>query len=577
MSRRTRKNQHRAPLAAQSSGAKVRPFQQGSPRAPSVGAARLEPDSHTVSQWSPDLICSAEAQALTGAFRLAADLCEEMMSDDRLSGVLTKLGLILRLPLQFEPPGQGKPDGDEVSQALSETDWWRILPEDKASELLAWARLFGVALAHISDYAKDPDSGRLVPVVDVWSPKHLRRRDGQWEAETEAGRWEAITPGDGRWIVWTPYGAKRPTHRAPWRALSRWWLLKQYARNDWGKHSHRHGMGVFAAVPGENLGTTEAQRGQIAQELKNLYGSSGIALPEGWDLKLVESTARTFESFVKQCELADRAMAVAILGQNLSTEVQSGSLAAATAHATIEAGVIGLIAESLSTLAREQLLTWYVEFNWGDRSRAPWPKWDTRPPKDSAARAEVLVKLGQSLPALKNAGLRLPLATLIEEFGFEFEEVEEPEPPPPPVVPPPGDPEDPNAPADPEEADPEEPVEPGKNEPAAEPGAFYRLASGGHIRAESGFVQGQLYADAVAERAQHHFADALRDSLLGPVMRALGQAEDYDDFRERLLDAYDDADPEVLSQIVEGALKLGQLGGMAAVIQDTPELRRPES
>ena len=53
--------------------------------------------------WTPDLLRVAEWEADAGRLRLAADLWESMLADDRLKGVLdTRTDALLGRPLSFE-------------------------------------------------------------------------------------------------------------------------------------------------------------------------------------------------------------------------------------------------------------------------------------------------------------------------------------------------------------------------------------------------------------------------------------------------------------------------------------------
>src|SRR5690606_5151149 len=142
------------------------------------------------------------------------------------------------------------------------------------------------------------------------------------------------------------------------------------------------------------------------------------ALPAGFDLKLVEATASTWTTYQAQIQAADNGIAIALTGQNLTSEVQGGSLAAAQVHARVALQFIKGDAGALSTCLHNQVLEPWAEFNIGDRNAAPWPKWDTTPPEDKAARAQVLVNVGTAIQALKYAGVPVDEAALAEQFDI---------------------------------------------------------------------------------------------------------------------------------------------------------------
>lgn len=394
-------------------------------RKPKATVVLNEAASRSLIDWTPALIRAAEIQADRGNLQMAADLVELIMTDDRVMGVSEALCSVVSLPLSFEP------EDSEVSIALAGRfgDWWKMLPEPELKRLLKWGRILGVGLAYIKGWNRDPETGRLLADVEVWHPRNLRcdRRTNKWTVITADGVEVEVTPGDGTWILYTPYGAKRPWADAPWRGISRWWLIKRYAQHDWAFYSERQGNGTEvvhedqAAPQGLPLLENEdaqKRRDELVAELKKLKRNAKIVLPPGFKYKLVESIARTWETFKAQKECADAALAISIVGQNLTSEVKTGSLAAAEVHAKVEWRVIRDVAESLSTTARAQLLTWYAFYNFGTRI-APWPLYDTRPPEDIKAKAEAQLLFMEMLTEAKTAGFSVENAVeLGEKYGL---------------------------------------------------------------------------------------------------------------------------------------------------------------
>ncbi len=172
-------------------------------------------------------------------------------------------------------------------------------------------------------------------------------------------------------------------------------------------------------------------REELASDLGDLGRDTGLCLPPGYDLKLVEATAKTWEMFRAQIELADLAIAIRLAGQNLTSDVSGGSLAAAKVHASIRADIIRCDAEALATTTHDQALTHWASLNFGDARLAPWPAWPTDPPEDELAKAQTREAQGKALSALKAAGVKLD--PVLEEFGLELDP--NAPPPPPPVAP----------------------------------------------------------------------------------------------------------------------------------------------
>lgn len=347
-----------------------------------------EPAIRSWVEWTPARIAAAELQSDAGYFRLAADLCDALLSDDRVRGTLvTRVRGLLGLPFSFERSARRASFHRTAVRALeAEEDWWTIAPDHQLTQLGRWGILLGVGVAQ--KVWTLGARGRLLPVLDVWHPQGLRRdpSTGTWTITTAAGDVEIAT-GSTQWALHAPEGLKRP--EGCWRAVARWWLLKQYARSDWGVQGERAAGIRVAKPPMPQAGAIEASKANrqaIADELKRLARNGGMVLPPGWDLTIVQAQARTWETFKAQIDMANAGIAIAIAGQNLTSEVTRGSYAAAQVHATIANVLLRSDAESLSTTLHDQVLSQWAAYNLaGGSQAAPWPVWDTMPPEDLAA------------------------------------------------------------------------------------------------------------------------------------------------------------------------------------------------
>ncbi len=231
----------------------------------------------------------------------------------------------------------------------------------------------------------------------------------------DGGNEVAIAGGDGKYIVYTPYGESRPWAFGAWRALSRFVVGKAYALEYWSFYNERHGTGVLKVT---GFKGSADERDDLAEELQNIGHNTGVVLEEGQELTLVESMAPgTWQSFLALVTAADNAAAVTLLGQNLTTDVTGGSQAAATVHAGVALSKVRADAETLSTCLHDQALGWYAEYNWGSAEMAPWPVWDTEAIGDQQTRATVLQLFGQALATLTGAGILVDVEALADDFG----------------------------------------------------------------------------------------------------------------------------------------------------------------
>lgn len=384
-----------------------------------------QPSQRVFNNWTPPLVKAAFTQAESGNVRLAAELCDNMLADDRINTVYeTRIGGLLGLPITFEASGDGRRKNKAVKALEVDEDWWAMFPESELFPLLVWGRHFGIAHGQLHPAEHE---GRVAPTLEFWHPRNTRFDWGKriWFARTADGATEVpITPGDGQWIAYAPYGNYRPWASGLWRGLARWWLLKSYAQDDAGRRSEKSGTTIVEDAL-EDVDVIEARpiRKQIAEDLSAAARDAVIVLPSGFKASLLESKDTIAANQGAIIDMANTAIAVAVLGQNLTTEVKGGSFAAAQVHNKVEIQRVRADGETASTCLHDQALEWWAEFNFGSRSLAPWPIWRTDPPTDQVARAAVLSTLASALASLKTLGLTIDPDDLAADFDVTLVEL----------------------------------------------------------------------------------------------------------------------------------------------------------
>ncbi len=536
----------------------------------SEGAAvvRMEPRASTAAGWNPSRIRAAEIRCALGDYSLAAELCEDMMADERVTKALDRLYAAMTLPLAFQLPGKDaeQSKADPICQAL-DADWWKLLPEQQGKTLMRWLGLFGLAFGHLDGYKLDEETGRAIPLVSVWSPRNLRNdAENGWQARTttspsdRAGTWENITPGDGNWFAIIAGGNYRGPFQAPWRGIARWWLLKLYAQIDWAASSERHGQGI-AVVSNTLTGTSDMadtgepipkpERKVLANEIATMGRNGAIILPRGWEMEIATDGANTYQTFVKQVDYANNAIDIGITGTNLTTEVDGGSRAAASVHATVDSVRMSSLLELVSTAAHDQILPYWRVVNFG-AGLTPYPKWDTRPPADKKSEAEAKVADANAFKAYVDAGAQIDQIAWFEGkvqlIPGASQEVKKPAAPN--LVQPTGD----NGTEDRSNA----PAPPKKK-----PAAFAKARD-----PKTSFARGRAYADDLEQQCCRHATVDLAPTL-GSVLAALQGASNFDEAKQRLMDAYrNEPAPSELLDRTEKALVLGQLAGRETIEQE---------
>ncbi len=362
-----------------------------------------------------------------GDFTVSSILADHIQRDPRVFATLDQRVLgTLGLPYCTDPSSDARAKGRAREIAKQVDSWWfTAFPESTLAEALTWRVLMGFAVGELV-WSWSDDVSEFLPRLVIHHPSFIRFRSRSiaykdqaagWYLQTQNGELK-ITPGDGRWFLFA-YASERPWMHGAVRALAEPWLAATYAKRDANRRSEIEGVGVrVAQVP--NGATTEAKN-KFISNVKALGVETTLLLPEGYgfDIKATDmAAAQSFQALIERCYLD---ITIALLGQNLTTQVKSGgSYAAASVHQGVLLDRIKADVAGLSTACREQILKPWGRLNvsgWKDEL-APWPRWDATPPTDLQTKAQALLTLGQAMVGLGPAGLR-PSEETLERFDVE--------------------------------------------------------------------------------------------------------------------------------------------------------------
>ena len=277
-----------------------------------------------------------------------------------------------------------------------------------------------------------------------------------------------------------------------------------------------------------------------------------------WDPWTASSTVDVFDRLI---DAADDAITLALLGQNLTTEVKGGSYSAASVHETVSRAVLAGLASSLATTLREQVLVPWAVYNFGSADVAPWPAWDLSPPTDRKQDAEVLDTRTRAAVSMAGQGAPVDWRKFAEDAGVPLRAPEQE------VLTagapiygyhlqygivtineararhglspiPGGD----RAPMLPDAG----------GAPVVAPAAL--SAAPAMLPAERRALAGQVYVDAVFDAAMKRAPAALDAGILGAVQRAVREARDYESLRAELTALVKDTDDTALQELILGAV-----------------------
>jgi len=361
-----------------------------------------------VTRWLQRDVETAALRAGNGDLALAAQLYRALQRDGVIQGLLgTRTGGLVRLPKRFA--GSDDPvawlGGSGAQPGHFETHF----PDSEVAKFDADAVVMGVAVAELLDTPKGPVFCRL-------DPEFLRYRwyEDAWIYQSKFGE-ERITPGDGRWVLYVS------SRYEPWNSglvwsLARAYVSKEHAtffRENWNsKLAHPARAAVAPA------GATETQRRGFLERLIAWGVNTVFELPPGWDVRLIESNGRGYESFKETIQDANQEMMVSIAGQIVTitggTGFQNGDI-----YASIRADLIQGDGKSLGAVLSEQAVPHVLAWA-GFVDCAARVSWDTRKPTNVSEEAAALKAAADAITSLSAALQPTGLTIDVRELAARF-------------------------------------------------------------------------------------------------------------------------------------------------------------
>lgn len=376
---------------------------------------QLQQLPQTKTRWFLSDLESAEIDADAGDMSGAARLMRAVRKDGVYAGVLsTRTGGLVRLPKRF----RGEPaivaalelGHDSIRSVFDE-----MFPPQELALLAKDGFELGVGVAELV-----PVKGRDYPVLVRLDPEWLRYRwvENRWYYQSVVGLLP-ITPGDGRWVLHTPGGRIAPWQNGHWRAIARDWIDKEHARLH--KSNWEGKLANPARVAISPQGSSEPQKQSWFRAVMAWGVNTVFGLTPGYDVKLLESNGRGFESFNTTIDRSDKGMIVAVAGQIVTTDGGAG-FQNSDIHKTIRADLIKETADGLAyTLNTQGIPPWVVErFGEDGLIRSAIVEWDVTPPKDRAAEAQAMLTAANALKALHDALALYDREVNVDTFAVHF-------------------------------------------------------------------------------------------------------------------------------------------------------------
>lgn len=190
------------------------------------------------------------------------------------------------------------------------------------------------------------------------------------------------------------------TRRGLMRTLAVYWCISHFAMEDWAGYSEVFGQPLRLGKYGPN--TSETDIATLESALVNLGSDAAGVISEDTSIEFPEPRSRASggSSKTPMADIIDhieKKMSIAVLGQNLTTQSESGSgTLAGGAQERVMKNITRADGRQLNTTLRRDLFRPLVGFRMGWDIPLPHIKWDLKDKIDQVERGKVFA-LGQEL------------------------------------------------------------------------------------------------------------------------------------------------------------------------------------
>lgn len=373
--------------------------------------------------WSITDVRGALVDLTAGLFDRPAQLHDAIAGDSRVqSAMRSRSGGLLGNPVRFTLPDRFK-DEPQAKKCLRswENHWPQMAAEPALIDVLESANGIGHSYAQLLwDTSREIWKPYLQSFGARYAYYHWTER--QHMAITLDGQ-VPITPGDGHWVMHAPFGRYRGWMRGALRALAQWWLARNYALRDWARYSERHGFPIlladtpFGADPSDVASYTSQLAGIGQESVLQLPGGPDVTKYGKYDLRYLEPSDDSWLAFKSLIDQCNDEITLALLGQNLTTQVKEGSFAAARVHADVKQVIVQADARSLAKTVYSQIVRPFAALNFGNADFAPLVHWDVRVEEDLHVKSQTFQAFAGALQQLRIGGFEVKN---VESFARKF-------------------------------------------------------------------------------------------------------------------------------------------------------------
>lgn len=393
--------------------------------------------------------------------------------------------------------------------------------------------------------------GQYLPRLDRRDPRWFRfdRRDMITPLLLgENGQEEPLIPGK---FIFARMQAKSglPFRSGIARAALWAYLFKMYTQRDWAIFSQTYGQPVRVGKFGP--GATAEDKATLFRAVANIAGDCAAIIPESMMIEFIESgnVGAGHSMYKERVEFLDQQISKAVLGQTATTDAVTGGLGSGKEHGDVRSDIKGADAKALAAVLNRDLIRIWVQMEFGPQK--VYPRLRIEDPEQEDLKA-----LADALGPLIDRGLEVEQATMLQRFGL-------PEPKAGAKL---LRPQSAGAPVtDPMGAKSEIKRETGViKRVEADPAPTTALQAEGPPAGKSGAAAD---LDALAGQLATEATPAV-GVMLTKIEAMLESAGSLAEFRQMLLEGFDDVDSSALAAVVGLAMTGANLAGRVAIEED---------
>lgn len=384
------------------------------------------PRAQVITRWDPAMRDAVLYAAEAGELRRLGQFIDAMRSDGLIAGIMgTRTSGMLRVPIKLSGDPflvellRGRdPQYDAEGYCTDKGvagQYWRMFPEAEVASLMFCGIMAGVGIGEMVPQLDGPPIFRC---LDLQGLRYCHETE-KWYYRTLKKEY-VVNPGDGRWVLFLPYGSSRPWIKGAWWPVALPFITKQNAAFDrlrW-QAQLADPLKVIEAADGAD----ESHRESLIEFIRSAWRrAAGLVTPPKYKAGLVESNGRGYEVYTQGESRADIDIQVALAGQVVTTTGTTG-FSSGNVWDDIRLDMVQSIAEALATTIHWQALRPWADRYHGARERAPWVRWDVRSPGQRKAEAEALKAVSEAVEkadaVLAPRGERVAWKPLLEEHGL---------------------------------------------------------------------------------------------------------------------------------------------------------------